>query len=148
MPRHKYLPATPGCWKLYGELLAKEYSDLNYWRVHRLTVDTYSVQHTQSDDPRNIQSVNVHLVALYMGLEKKLSSDAIPPIMSRVIQIDKGAFVKLKAPSFHSVKNVSAILPARNATEHCRLVQDWANEVWEIWETHHTHIRKIAEPFL
>ncbi len=44
-PTHRYLGASPGCWAVYGEVLAKEYSDAAYYRVHRLTVDAYSAQH-------------------------------------------------------------------------------------------------------
>ena len=28
-PTHKYMLSAPGCWKLYGEILAKEYSPEN-----------------------------------------------------------------------------------------------------------------------
>lgn len=27
-PVHKYMDSSPGCWAIYGEVLAKEYSDL------------------------------------------------------------------------------------------------------------------------
>lgn len=43
---HKYIGASQECWNLYGEVLAKEYGEYNYPQLtHRLTVDTYAIQH-------------------------------------------------------------------------------------------------------
>lgn len=55
-PVHAYIPAPPGCWALYGEVLAREYSDRALWPTHRLTVDAYAAQHPSGDDPRQLQS--------------------------------------------------------------------------------------------
>jgi len=44
-PIHSYMLSSPACWKLYTEVLAREYSDEIYWKVHRLTVDAYAIQH-------------------------------------------------------------------------------------------------------
>lgn len=43
-PVHKYLATPPGCWGIYGEVLAREYSDYRYMSVHQITVDAYAVQ--------------------------------------------------------------------------------------------------------
>ncbi len=64
-PNHKYFGGSAGCWKAYGIVLAREYEDPAYWRVYRLSVDTYAVQHPFNKDRRNVQSVNIHLMALY-----------------------------------------------------------------------------------
>lgn len=69
-PTHRYLGASPGCWAVYGEILEKEYSDYRYWRAHRFTVDAYAVQHPGESSPPAIQSVAVHLISLYLMLEK------------------------------------------------------------------------------
>jgi len=36
-----------GCQRLFDEVVAKEFSDYRYGRLHRLTVDTYSMQHPE-----------------------------------------------------------------------------------------------------
>ena len=38
-PVHRYMLSSPGCWALYGELLAREYGDVRYMAAHRLTID-------------------------------------------------------------------------------------------------------------
>jgi hypothetical protein len=67
-PVHPYFGAAPGCWALYGAVLAREYEDLRFARWHQLTVDAYAAQHPGSpDDRRAVQSVAVHLVGLHVA---------------------------------------------------------------------------------
>src|SRR4051812_41313815 len=91
-PTHEYMGAPAGCWKIFGDVLAKEYSDREYWKVHRLTVDAYAAQHPSGDDPRQIQSVMVHLLALHLTLDKKLPEDKVRKTMDFVIKTHKGQF--------------------------------------------------------
>jgi hypothetical protein len=35
-PTHRYMAASPGCWALFGEVVAREFSDFRYARVHLL----------------------------------------------------------------------------------------------------------------
>lgn len=44
-PTHRYMGSSPGCWHVYGEVLSREYSDRSFGALHRLTVDSYAVQH-------------------------------------------------------------------------------------------------------
>ena len=61
-PTHKYMLSSSGCWKAYGELLAREYENpMLFGAVHRLTVDAYALQHPgDPSDRRARQSVWVH----------------------------------------------------------------------------------------
>jgi len=36
-----------GCLKVFEEIIAREFSDYRYGRIHRLTVDVYSLQHPE-----------------------------------------------------------------------------------------------------
>ncbi len=42
---HDHMLSSPGCWAIYGEVLAREYERPAYMADHRLTVDAYAVQH-------------------------------------------------------------------------------------------------------
>ncbi len=37
-PTHRYIAASPGCWAVFGEVVAREFSDYRYGRVHLLKV--------------------------------------------------------------------------------------------------------------
>ena len=97
-PVHPYLGASAGCWTVYGEVLAKEYVDYRYPSVHRLTVDAYSVQHPGTPSRRAIQSVAVHLVSLYLVLERGFSSEKATAGIRRALEHRK-QFVWLDPPS-------------------------------------------------
>jgi len=58
----RYRGACSGCWAVCNQILAKEYQDYpDYQKAHRLTVDTYGVQHPGHPQGRNaVQSVNIH----------------------------------------------------------------------------------------
>ncbi|MCX6117083.1 MAG: DUF5946 family protein [Proteobacteria bacterium] len=143
-PTHKYFGESPGCWKAYGQVLAREYEDKNYWQVHRLTVDTYAAQHPYSQDKRNIQSVNLHLMALYAIIELKLPFDAIPPMLAAAAKHFKNDFVYLTPPNSLGDLTVLDVLNAKSSQEHCDTVWKWAQSVWVGWKPHHA---KIEEQF-
>ncbi len=74
-PVHDYMEGSAACFELFNKILAHEYSDPNLLSTHRLTVDTYAVQHPGSGDNRKqIQSVGLHLARLGLQLDKPLSS--------------------------------------------------------------------------
>jgi hypothetical protein len=78
---HEYMESTPSYWAAFGRVIAKEYSDQQFFAVHRLTVDAYAVQHPGKQSRQSIQSVGVHLVRLCLflehGLEPEKANDAM-----------------------------------------------------------------------
>src|SRR3982751_1269864 len=80
-PTHAYYGEAPGCWALYGEVLAREYSDYRFARLHRLTVDSYAAQHPGRPEPRTIQSVAVHLIGLQLSLESAEPVRPLEPVL-------------------------------------------------------------------
>jgi Family of unknown function (DUF5946) len=142
-PTHAYLGASAACWALYGEVLAKEYGEYRYPSVHRLTVDTYSVQHPGTPSRRSIQSVAVHLVSLYLVLEKNYSSEKATAGIRRALA-RRHEFVWLDPPS---TLGSLTILDVRNATDfsqHKAMVKRWAESVWQAWSPHHETVRRWA----
>jgi hypothetical protein len=146
-PIHEYMISSPGCWKTFGDVLNKEYSDPAYMKVHRLTVDTFACQHVGDDDRRAKQSVIVHLLALHLAIDLKLGFSEIPSVMEAVIKELKGNFSKLSRPDFANVMKVTDVVTARSASEHCRLVTEWANQVWSAWRNEHDRIREMGKRF-
>jgi hypothetical protein len=112
-PTHTYLGASAACWAVYGEVLAREYGECRYPPIHRLTVDTYSVQHPGTLSRRSIQSVAVHLVSLYLVLECGFSLEKATDGIRRALK-QRGQFVWLEPPS--PLGNLT-ILDVRNATD-------------------------------
>jgi len=134
---HKYLGAPQGCWNIYGEVLAKEYGEYNYPKTtHRLTVDTYSVQHPGQPERRTIQSLNIHLIGLYSVLVKNLSGLEATDKISNILA-NSPVFEWLEPPVPNGRKTVLNVLTAANKDEHERLVREWAHDVFACWYSKH-----------
>lgn len=140
-PVHRYMTSSPGCWAIYGEVLAREYSDFAYAEVHRLTVDAYAVQHPGSTDRQSIQSVGVHLVRLCLFIEHGLTEKKANDAMLEAAK-NKHNFFYLKPPESFGSITAADIHKASSAEEHKKLVRKWAKSVWEAWSAHHDTIRQ------
>ena len=134
---HKYFGTTQGCWNLYGQILAKEYGEYNYPELtHRLTVDTYAVQHPGQPGRQSTQSVNIHLISLYFVLVKNLSGKEATQKMGEILATEP-IFEWLEPPLQNGQKTVTYVLTATNQKEHEKKVREWAEDVWNCWYSKH-----------
>ena len=130
---HKYIGANQGCWELYGQILAKEYGAYNYPQLtHRLTVDTYAIQHPGQPCRQSIQSVNVHLISLYFIMVKGYNGETATKRISEILSIDP-KFEWLEPPVPNGYQTVIDVLTAKNKVEHEIKVREWAEGVWGCW---------------
>lgn len=139
-PTHRYMESSPGCWQFYGEVLAREYSDPTFWASHRLTVDTYAVQHPGRPSAQSIQSVAVHLISLSLLLEQKAAPEyAIRAIRAAAAVSER--FRWLPPPSSMGSMTVVNVRVACDAESHAARVRAWAEAAWSAWSQHHQTIR-------
>ncbi len=139
-PVHPYMKSTPGCWAAFGEVLAREYSNLDFFNVHRLTVDSYAAQHPGSTDRQSIQSVGVHLIRLCLFLERGLTAEKANSAMLEAGK-KKHTFTWLEPPANQGAITVADVLQASSVAEHTATVRSWARCVWKAWSPHHETIR-------
>ena len=140
-PVHRYMKSSPGCWSVYGAVLAREYSDTAYFDVHRLTGDAYAAQHPGSVDRQSVQSVGVHLIRLCLFLEHGLTAEKANDAMLAAGR-NKQDFVYLKPPASLGVITAADIFETRSIEEHKALVRAWAGDVWQAWSVHHDTIKQ------
>ena len=146
-PTHRYMTSVPGCWDAFGEVVGREFSGWWIGEVHRLVVDSYAVQHPGDGTRRAIQSVALHLVALHLTLEKGVA----PETVTRVLQAGADgpvAFTLLEPPLDPKWRTVLDVLPAKDLSEHERMVRAWAASAWEGWRDHHARVRAWAAEIL
>ena len=142
--RAAYVGSAPGCWQLYTDLLAREYSDIRYAPAHQLTVDTYMVQHPGEPARRSAQSVAIHLVGLCLMLERGRTPAELPGLRKRVVE-RHDTFPWLTPPQSVGELTVLDILAAGSAEEHRHVVDRWAASAWEAWSAHHEQVRAWAD---
>jgi hypothetical protein len=139
-PNHPYIGASAACWALYGEVLAREYEDPAYFRVHQLSVDTYAAQHPGVPERRSIQSLALHLITLCRVLEDEADPADGPELHRRLAK--QPEFSWLEPPERIGKITVADVRAASDAAEHERIVRRWAREVWRAWEPHHATVRR------
>lgn len=144
-PVHNYMQSSPGCFAAFNELLAAEYSSISLKVVHRLTVDTWAVQHPGGDkDRRAIQSVGLHLARLMLQLQSPR-----PPAETNAVMLDfsgkKAMLQQLTQPASFRV-TVSDVVPFAGSPLHAEKVREWAVATWRDWSDQHQYIKNwIAE---
>ncbi len=130
-----------GCLKLFEEILAKEFSDYRYGKIHRLTVDAYSLQHPDAY-MRSAKSFVAHLTGIYAALESKdalFVNQTVQKWLSTNPKIDKPA----RLPKQKGNLNVTFIHNAVDADEHGKRVREWAQDVWNVWSEQHALAKQL-----
>jgi hypothetical protein len=143
-PSHPYIGASAACWSAFGGLLAREFGDVAYGRVHRHSVDAYAAQHPGSDGRRERQSVALHLVAIAQWLDGGITT----PQLNRITQDLAAArrdwpWLEPPDPTGYRM-TVLDVLRASSGEEHTALVRAWAEAVWDAWAPHHDVVRGWA----
>jgi len=140
---HPYLGASPSCWALYGDVLAREYASPELMKIHRLTVDAYASQHPGTPQRRSIQSVWVHLAGLYLTVERGLSHDFARRVIGALTRETEG-LAWLPPPDDLGATTIADVARTQKATEHEEAVRRWASTTWAAWKLHHEVVASIA----
>jgi hypothetical protein len=143
-PTHEYMLSAPACWAIYGQLLAREYSDYRLMRLHRLTVDAYAIQHPGMETPAARRSVGIHLSRLYLLLERGWPIERANEVML-VINEFKDQCGWLPPPSMAGTMTVLDVAGATSVEDHEARVKAWAGSVWNAWRSHHPTVRRWCE---
>jgi hypothetical protein len=113
--------------------------------LRRLLTDAYMVQHPGVPERRAIQSVGVHLVGLYLVLERGLPPADLSAALQRVL-VKPPAWRWLEPPDPNGVLTFASL---KAAAEQPRPALDAAIEayvrgVWAAWEPHRGQVAAWA----
>lgn len=133
-----------GCQKLFEQVLAKEFGDLRYARLHRLTVDTYSLQHPQRY-MRSGKSFAAHITGMYAALDSK-NAQRVNPIVQRWLDGTKSLErPAAPPPGQRGELTIVYLLEAMDASEHFERVEAWARSTWAAWRAYHSLAKKLID---
>jgi hypothetical protein len=134
--------ASAECWSVFEEVLAVEFQNgVLFGQIHQLTVDAYAVQHAGGRHPD--KSVCVHLVGLYLMLERGVAPMEVPPLLQRLAS--GTSWPHLDPPKARASLTVYDVAVAEAPQTHAMRVRKWAAEVWGIWSPHHHAARELAK---
>src|SRR5215210_7788729 len=111
-----------GCLKLFEEIIAREFGDYRYGRIHRLTVDAYSLQHPNAY-MRSGKSFAAHLTGIYAALEYEdalIINQTVQKWLSINPKIDKPA----RIPEQRGNLTITYIHSAVDADEYGKRVRE------------------------
>ena len=138
---HPYINCSPECWRVYGEVLEREYTNaLLFARVHQLTVDSYALQHPGGRHPD--KSIAVHLLGMFLTQERGLRSNDVPPLLRLAVQ-RTDRWPRLAPPEQGSSLTVFDVALA-DESEHEDAVRRWAASVWTSWIKHRDTAAELA----
>ena len=131
------------CQRLFDEVLAREFGDYRYARLHRLTVDCYSLQHP-AEYMRSAKSYAAHLTGICAALEDDAAQT------NRAVQRWlNGPNVFLRpgdpAPQQRGALTILHVHAATDPEDHLRRIREWALSTWEAWRGYHHVARQWVE---
>lgn len=130
-----------GCEALFHEVIAREFGDYRYGRLHRLTVDAYSLQHPEQY-MRSGKSFAAHLTGVCAALafeETQEINRAVQQWLSTNPAVEKPAHL----PQQRGELTVAHVHAAATPAEHVERVRAWAHSVWQAWSAHHALARQL-----
>lgn len=143
-PIHRYITASPGCWRIYTELGA---GGLPAVPKSTLAVDAYAVTHPGVPGRQSTPSVWIHLVTLCCALERGWSLDGA--IQLRRVTADAfDAWPWLDRPVGMgpiTVVDVAGASADGDAARAGSLVEGWIHGAWDAWSQHHPAVRARAD---
>jgi len=145
-PIHRYMTASPGCWRIYTELGA---GGLPPRPWAGLTVDAYAVTHPGIPGPQSTPSVWIHLLTLCFILERGWPADRAIALRRAAADSFDG-WPWLQPPT--SMGSVTAV-DASQAIDagptdpdgSAGLIRGWVEGAWVAWSPHHPAIRQRAD---
>lgn len=133
--------ASSGCWRRYGELLARSYSDPDRAGVHQLVVDSYVAQHPAGGTRQAAQQVALCLMTLELFLERGHDVAQGPALHKRMMK-NLPPLEALDPPDTVTGLTVEDVLAAADGADYRRVVREWAQQVWDAWAVHHGTVRR------
>ena len=140
-PTHRYIGASGACWDMFAALSNGGEPPLAPGALNGLLVDAYAAQHPGVPSAQAIQSVAVHLLALYGVLDKGLSPDLALTIRLKAVserqKAKHGRYHWLIPPDFSGSITVADIAAQPTPAARTELLQRYIQEVWLRWAAGH-----------
>ena len=133
-----------GCQRLFDELGLRAYSDLDHARVHRLTVDTYALQHPERYC-RSAKSFAAHLTGLSCFIERE-GSPAVYAAVNRWLS-GSSPVARPAVPAGRGALTIGDLSDS-SGEPHPAQVERWARSTWDAYRELHSLARSWIDQAL
>jgi hypothetical protein len=133
---------TEGCQSRYEALLARDYEDPAFFAVHRMFVDTYSLQHPERYC-RSAKSLAAHLVGLGQILEEGISAATGAPALRDWLD-GRRELAKPPLPEARGAITLGDVEAIEEPGPWREAVRAWAASTWQAYAELHPLARRWA----
>lgn len=129
------------CNRLFQEVVGREFSQPELFQVHRLTVDSYSLQHPDQY-MKSAKSAVAHLTGMCWAMEGE-DGPSISNALSRFLDGTPRFPRPVPVPpgGARGSLTIMDVHSAEDSAQHIQLVKAWARQAWESWAQHHGKAR-------
>lgn len=123
---------TAGCQARVEELWARDFGDVRYFRVHRMAVDAYALQHAERYCA-SAKSLAAHLGGLCCAFEHGDDASALPALqrwLNGTVPLEKPE----PLPSFRGALTIGDLEGAEAPAAYAQAVERWARATWGAYE--------------
>ncbi len=124
-----------GCRALFDRVQEREFSDPEFFHMHRLTVDAYSLQHPEQF-MKSSKSAAAHLAAMCWSMERGRAAHLPPPLKAWVDGPRTFTLVPPPPAGARGRITVASVVDAVDAAEYGQRVAEWAGSAWAAWSPH------------
>jgi len=131
-----------GCHSRYEALLALEFGNALFFRVHRVTVDAYSLQHPEHYCASAI-SFAAHLTGLFAAMEHedpRAVNARVQRWLSSRPRLDKPAL-----PLDRGRLTIANVKETGDPVAYAREVEDWGRATWDAYRDVHALAREWTQ---
>ena len=133
-----------GCQTLFDELLARDFGDVRFGRLHRMMVDIYSLQHPDRYCA-SAKSFAAHLTGLCWLIEhpetsRATGNDALRAWLDGVPELSRPT-----PPESRGALTIAHVHAQVDAAAYARAVEEWASSTWAAYAPLHERARQWIE---
>ena len=97
--------------------------------------------------PHPDKSIAIHLSGLHLALDKSVPPPEVAPLLKRLADANS-AWPHFPPPDATGLLTIFDIAMAESATDHCRIVREWAESIWRVWRDAHPAIEDLISASL
>lgn len=135
-----------GCQELFEGQLARDFSNVAYFAVHRMLVDTYALQHPERYCA-SAKSLAAHLTGLCWLVERggsrAVGSEALRRWLNGNPQLEKP-----EVPAIRGSLTIGDLPEGEEPGAHAQAVDRWARSTWKAYAALHPLARQWIEQVL
>lgn len=132
------------CQARFEKILEREFTNPVFFKVHRLTIDAYSLQHPEQY-MKSTKSAAAHLTGMCWSMEHSYSQHLAGTIKKWVDGARTFTRIAPPMPLARGEITLNHVIDISDPEKYFIAVTEWAESAWNAWQIHWPQARKWIE---